>query len=94
MEQNSRLKGNFGIISNLVVRDPQITPTEKGLYSLLASYSDSITNETTVGEKRLASEMDMSESSIKRLLKSLVNKGVIMRRYRGKNLTYITVILK
>jgi predicted transcriptional regulator len=89
-----RTKGGFGMISNNVMRDPDITLREKAIYSYLCTYANNKTDELYVGVDKMAAECGVDHSTIKRILKSLVNKGVISRISRGGYSSHITVILK
>jgi DNA-binding MarR family transcriptional regulator len=91
---NIRTKGGFGMISNNVMRDPDITLREKAIYSYLCTYANSKTNELYVGVDKMAAECGVDHSTIKRILKSLVKKGVIKRMARGNLNSSVTTILK
>jgi predicted transcriptional regulator len=92
--KNARVKNGFGMVSNTVIRDPDISLKEKAIYAYLSSYVDNKTNECTVGIDRIAAECGVDHSTIKRSLKSLREKGVILRVSRGINNTSITILLK
>lgn len=92
--KNLRFKEGFGMVSNLVIRDPEISLKEKAIYSYLCTYANSKTNECTVGIDRIAAECGVDHSTIKRSLKKLKDKGVILRISRGINNTSITILIK
>jgi predicted transcriptional regulator len=93
-KKNPRLAGGFGQVSNEVIRDPNISLKDKGLYAYLASYADSKTNELTVSVNRIASECGTTIATVKRAIKELQELGVIQREYRGKGATRKTVLMK
>jgi DNA-binding MarR family transcriptional regulator len=92
--KNVRVKAGFGMVSNTVIRDPDISLKEKAIYAYLSSYADRVHNECTVGIDRMAAECGVDHSTIKRTLKTLVDKGIITRISRGINKTSITILLK
>jgi len=94
MKQNKRLTKGFGMISNDVIRNPDISLREKSIYSYLASYANNDTNELYVGVKRMASENGVTESTIKRILDSLSKKGIIFRQTTKVGSNTKTVLLK
>lgn len=89
---NQRLV-RYGLVSNNVMRDPEICLRSKGLYAYLCTYADS-NNECTVSVNRIAAECDMSNSSVKRILDILVKKGVIVREKRDLLQSYKTILIK
>jgi DNA-binding MarR family transcriptional regulator len=91
---NMRTKGGFGIVSNNVIKDPDITLREKAVYAYLCTYANKNTNELYVGIDKMAAECGVDHSTIKRILKSLVKKGVIKRMARGNLNSSVTTILK
>ena len=91
--KNERLKGGYGMVSNTVMRNPDLSLREKGIYAYLATYSNT-DNELTVSINRMAAECGVTPSTIKRIIESLKEKGVIMREIRGNSLSYRTVLLK
>jgi predicted transcriptional regulator len=91
---NARVKDGFGMVSNTVIRDPEISLKDKAIYSYLATYANSKTNECTVGIDKIASECGVDHSTIKRSLKNLIEKGVILRVARSRPNTTITILLK
>lgn len=92
--RNKRLQNGFGQVSYTVIRDPMITLSEKALYSYLATYADKDSNETIVSINRIASETNVSVSTVKRNLDKLCELGIISRTRRGKNETWVTRLLK
>lgn len=89
---NQRLV-RYGLVSNNVMRDPEICLRSKGLYAYLCTYADS-NNECTVSVNRIAAECNMSNSSVKRILDILVKKGVIVREKRDLLQSYKTILIK
>jgi len=89
----NRTRKGFGIVSNEVIRDPEISIREKGIYSYLSTYANS-DGELTVSVNRIASECGMSYSTAKRILESLVKKNIILREKRLSLQSYKTVLLK
>ena len=47
--KNVRVKGGFGMVSNTVIRDPEISLKDKAIYAYLSTYANGQTNECTVG---------------------------------------------
>lgn len=82
------------MVSNDVMRDPNIPLKLKGLYALLASYADRDNSETFISVTRMAAETNIDVSSIRRHLTSLVNLNIISRTRRGKNESWVTRLLK
>lgn len=91
---NYRLKGGFGQVSNAVMRDATLSIRDKGFYSYLCTYANSLTNELTLSMSRMTAELETTESTIKRCINSLKNKGVIEREFMGKGRIWKTIILK
>ena len=91
--KNTRLKNGYGMVSSTVVRDPNISLRDKGLYAYLVSYADS-DNTLTVSVNRAASECDVDPSTIRRILDQLKKAGIIVREIRGLGQSYKTVIVK
>lgn len=90
---NPRLQYKYGLVSNTVIRDPDLCLRSKGLYAYLCTYADT-NNECTVSVNRIAAECNMSHSSVKRILEILVKKGVIVRQERAILQSYKTTIVK
>lgn len=85
--------GGFGIVSNTVLRNPEVSLQEKALYSYLCTYADSETNELFVSINRMAAETGMGYSTVKRYIKSLEDKRIILRLHRNQGSSKITKIL-
>jgi predicted transcriptional regulator len=92
--RNSRLKDGFGMVSNIVMRDPEISLRDKAIYSYLATYANSSTNSLTVGINKVAADCNIGHSTVKRALESLEEAGVITRSYRGQGNTRLTILIK
>jgi predicted transcriptional regulator len=92
--KNPRLNGGFGMVSRKVMTDPELCIRDKALYAFLATYADSATNELTVSVNRMAAECGVTQSTIKRSLKTLEDKGIIKRVSVGALTTRKTVLLK
>lgn len=90
----NRFRVGFGMVSNTVIRNPDISLRAKALYGYLASYADADTGQSTVSINRMASECGIGVSTAKRILAELVKYGVIKRTYRGLKESYITTLLK
>ena len=91
---NHRLKDGFGMVSNTVLRDPEFTLGEKALYAYLSTYADGTTNELFVSINKIATELNIGQSTVKRHIQSLEKKGVIFRLKRGFGSSSITRIIK
>ena len=91
---SNRTKAGFGQPSKIVLTDQNIDLKLKGLYAYLSAYASNTTDETYVSVDRIAAETGTDRSTINRLLKALIEKGVISRTRRGKNTTAITKLLK
>lgn len=81
------------MVSSSVVRDPNISLRDKGLYAYLASYADS-DNTLTVSVNRAASECDVDPSTVRRILDQLKKAGVIVRETRGAGQSFKTILNK
>lgn len=90
---NPRLKNKYGLVSNTVVREPNICLRAKGLYAYLATYANS-DNELTVSIDRIANECGITQSTVKRILEELKQAGIIERVKRGQKESYKTILLK
>lgn len=90
----SRIKNGFGQVSNTVLRDPELSLGEKALYSYLCTYADASTDELFVSINRIASELGIGHSTVKRHFHTLEKKGVIVRLKRGHGMSSITKIMK
>lgn len=91
---NPRLTKGFGQVSNEVMRDPELSLKDKGLYAYLCTFAGSQTNELIVSVYRMADECGASPSTIKRSIETLQEKGIIDRLFMGKGKTRKTIILK
>jgi predicted transcriptional regulator len=91
---NLRLAKGFGQVSNEIMRDPELSLKDKGLYAYLCTFAGSQTNELIVSVYRMADECGTSPSTIKRSIETLQSKGIIDRVYMGKGKTRKTIILK
>lgn len=94
MEKNLRLKGGFGQVSALVMKDPTISLRDKAVYAYLSIYADSVSNSLFVSVNKIAAEMNVTPSTIKRSLKSLIEAGVISRYSKKVGQSYTTILLK
>jgi DNA-binding MarR family transcriptional regulator len=92
--KNHRVKNGFGMVSNTVIRDPDLSLQEKAIYAYLSTYSNNDTNECRVGIDKISSECGIDQSTVKRSLKKLKDKQIITRILRGVNTTAITILLK
>jgi predicted transcriptional regulator len=92
--KNPRLSKGYGMVSSTVVRDPNISLRDKGLYAYLVSYADSLDNTLTVSVNRAAAECNVDPSTIRRILDQLKKAGVIIRETRGMKQSYKTIISK
>jgi DNA-binding MarR family transcriptional regulator len=90
---NNRVNKGFGMVSNTVIRNPEISLREKAIYAYLSSYANS-NNELTVSVNRIAEECGITPSTVKRIVDSLIKKGVIGRIKRGIGQSYKTILLK
>lgn len=90
----NRLKNGFGMVSNTVMRDPELSLGEKALYAYLSTYANSSTHELFVSVNKIASECDIGQSTVKRHLATLEKKKVISRVSRGHRMSKITILLK
>lgn len=90
----NRLKGGFGQVSNTVLRDPELSLGEKALYAYLCTYANSVSGELFVSVNKIASECNISVSSVKRHLSTLEKKKVILRVKTGIKPVTTTKILK
>jgi DNA-binding MarR family transcriptional regulator len=89
----NRFKLGFGMVSNAVLRNPEVSLQEKALYAYLSTYADT-NGELFVGVNKMASELGMGVSSVNRQLKALEDKGIIARISRGYHTSKITKLLK
>jgi len=92
--KNLRLKGGFGQVSCNVLRDPDLTLKDKGLYAYLSTYADSVENQLTVSVNKIAAECGTTPSTVKRSIEVLKSKGIIRRVRSGRNTPVKTILLK
>lgn len=90
---NYRIEKGFGMVSNTVIRDPELSLREKAMYAYLSSYANS-NNELTVSINRIASECGITPSTVKRILEQLKEKNVITRVRRDIKQSFKTILLK
>lgn len=81
------------MVTSNVLRNPDISLRDKGLYSYLATYANS-DNILTVSVNRAANECGVDESTIKRILDSLKKQGIIVREQREQGKSYKTILVK
>mgnify|MGYP003325514043 FL=1 len=91
--KNPRLKNGYGMVTSTVMRDPNISLRDKGLYAYLSTYADG-ENTLTVSVNRAASECNVDPSTIRRILNTLKNAGVIIREIRTAGQSYKTILNK
>lgn len=94
MKQNTRLEDGFGQVSSPVMREPTLSLQEKGFYAYLSSYASSTDNSLIVKTYRMASECNVTPSTISRMINKLQKLGVLTRVKRGKGNTWKTILLK
>lgn len=91
---NKRFKGGYGIVSNTVLRDPELSLGEKALYAYLCTYADSKTDELFVSVSKISDECGIGQSTAKRYIAHLEKKEIIKRVSRGYKVSKITILLK
>lgn len=91
--KNPRLNKGYGMVSNEVIRDPNLSLREKGVYAYLSTYANK-DNVLTVSVDRAASECGVDQSTIRRILDTLKKSGVIVRESRGSGNSYKTTLIK
>jgi DNA-binding MarR family transcriptional regulator len=91
--KNIRISKGFGIVSNTVMRDPDISLGEKSLYAYLSTYANG-DNELFVSVSKIADECNIGQSTVKRYLSNLEKKKIISRISRGHKMTKLTILLK
>lgn len=82
------------MVTSPVMRDPDICMTVKGLYAYMCTYADPHTNALNVGISRMADEMGVTQSTIKRCIKTLLDKGIVSRNKKSDSKTLVTTLLK
>lgn len=90
---NKRIANGFGMVSNTVLRNPNISLGEKALYAYLCTYADK-NNELYVSVSKIADECGIGYSTALRHLKNLETEGVISRASRGFNRSKTICLLK
>lgn len=88
-----RVKAGFGISSNAVLRNPEISLGEKGLYCYLCSFANE-DDTTFVGIHRMATDNGIGYSTALRYLKQLETKGILRREKRAFGRSSLIKILK
>jgi DNA-binding MarR family transcriptional regulator len=91
--KNTRISKGYGIVSNTVMRDPDISLGEKSLYAYLSTYADA-NNQLFVSVNKMADECGVGQSTVKRYLSNLEKKQIISRISRGHKVTKVTILLK
>ena len=68
----------YGIVTRSIILDPDITLQSKALYATLACYAN---NERTCfpSISTLSNDLNVSERTIKRLIKELKSKEIVIR---------------
>lgn len=92
--KNPRLKDGFGMVSNTVIRDPELSLRDKAIYAYLSTYANSESNSLTVGINKIAADCDIGHSTVKRALDNLEKASVLMRTHRGQGNTKLTILIK
>lgn len=82
------------MVSNTILREPELSLGEKGLYAYLSTYANADSNELFVSVNRMASECNIGVSTVKRYLHNLETKGVILRCDRKTGASRKTILLK
>lgn len=82
------------MVSTTVLRDPNISLGEKAVYAYLSTFADNITNELFVSVSKIADELNISPSTVKRSLIKLEQKNIIKRESRGYKTSKLTTLLK
>lgn len=84
-------KHGFGVVPFVILRNPKIAPELKTLYLLILSYAW-YEGLSWPGQKRLAMELGLSESTVRRQLNQLKNLGLLSWKQRGLNQTNLYTI--
>ena len=90
---NPRIVKDYGCATYKVMRDPELTLSEKAMYAYLCTYAKAEDNTTWVSTNRMANECNISQSTVSRLLDKLIKKGIIKRTYRGRGQSLLTTVL-
>ena len=78
-----KLKYRYGIVSRDIILAPDITLQSKALYSALSCYANK-QRSCFPSISTLSNDLNVSERTIKRLIKELKTKNLIQRK--GRNL--------
>ena len=89
----NRLKNGYGLVSSDILRNPDISLREKGLYAYLATYADS-KGEITASINKMTTECGITQSTVKRTLEKLKKKNIIAREFRGIGTSFKTILIK
>ena len=73
----------YGIVTRSIILDPDITLQSKALYATLACYANK-QRTCFPSISTLSNDLNVSERTIKRLIKELKNKKIVVRT--GRNL--------
>lgn len=84
----------YGMVTNDVVRDPNLSLRDKGLYAYLTSYTSLIDDASTVSVNKAAAECGVDPSTIRRILENLKKAGILVREKRGIGQSYKTILNK
>lgn len=85
----------WGVVSQNVMCDPEISVSAKGLYALLCAHADK-DGRCFPSNETLAHELGVEERTIQRLLRELVGADVVVREERfelGRQITSITRVI-
>ena len=69
----------FGAIDKRVMEDPRISTTAKALYAYLCCFVNNHTDQCYVSVERIATDLNMSNSTVSRHIKALTKHSVITR---------------
>jgi predicted transcriptional regulator len=94
MKNNRLAHKKYGIATNDVVRDPNLSLRDKGLYAYLCSYTSMIDDASTVSVNKAATECNVDPSTIRRIMEKLKKHGIIIREKRKQGESYKTILLK
>lgn len=83
---DTSLSGGFTATPNVVLRNPKVSPQAKTVYSLLLSYAW-FNAQCFPGQEKLAQDLGVHTSSVKRYLKELKKHQLITWKQRGLNKT-------
>lgn len=81
----------FTIVPNAVLLDRSLSAHARILYSVLTHYARQ-TEECWPGQERLAEDLRLSEPTLRKALKELVDRELVERRRRGRGMTNIYLI--